>query len=379
MTRIRVGVIGCGEVTQIIHLPTLAQLADRFEVTALCDVSRTVVDGVADAWGVERRFEDPHALVAQPDVDVVLVANPDPFHAEATLAAIAAGQDVLVEKPMCLGLGECDDIVAAAETAGAIVQVGYMRRHAQALAEAKRALEQLGEIRFARVHDVIGHNHLIIERTSRVIRGDDIPPALHAAASDQRDALIEAAVGPLAPDVRGAYDLLLGLGSHDISAMRELLGLPHGVAYATARHAGTYVSATIDYGSYVCQYETGVDAIPRFDAHIEVYGSERVLRVQYDTPYVRNLPVRLSLLDANGRGGLVERAVHPEWGDPFVAEWLAFADSVTQRTQPGASAADFRHDLELFAAMVELMSADPAEMAVSASGPRELGPADDVT
>ena len=358
--RIRVGVVGCGEVTQIIHLPTLAQLADRFEVTALCDVSRTVLDGVADVWGVERRFEDLHALVAQSDVDVVLVANPDPFHAEATLAAIAAGKDVLVEKPMCLGVRECDAIVAAAERAEAIVQVGYMRRHAQALADAKRALDQLGEIRFARVHDVIGHNHLIIDRTSRVIRGD-VPPAVAAAASERREALIEEAVGVLPPDIRSAYDLLLGLGSHDISAMRELLGLPRGVAYATTRHAGTYLSATIDYGSYVCQYETGVDAIPRFDAHIEVYGSERVLRVQYDTPYVRNLPVRLTLLDANGRGGVVERAVHPEWGDPFVAEWLAFADSVTQRGQPGASATDFRHDLELFAAMVELMSADPVQ------------------
>ena len=117
--RIRVGVIGCGEVTQIIHLPTLAQLADRFEVTALCDISRTVLDGVAGAWGVERRTQDAGALAAAPDVDVVLVANPDQYHGDATLAAIAAGKDVLVEKPMCLGLRECDEIIAAADAAGA--------------------------------------------------------------------------------------------------------------------------------------------------------------------------------------------------------------------------------------------------------------------
>jgi predicted dehydrogenase len=360
-TRIRVGVVGCGEVSQIIHLPTLAQLGDRFEVTALCDVSRVVLDGVGDAWGVAKRFTDFTSLVEQPDVDVVLVANPDPYHADATLAAIAAGKDVLVEKPMCLGMRECDAIVAAAEAADAIVQVGYMRRHATALDEAKRALEGLGEIRFARVHDVIGHNHLIIERTSRVIRGSDVPPEVGTAAAEKRVALIEESVGQLPADVRSAYDLLLGLGCHDISAMRELLGLPRGVAYATTRHHGGYVSATIDYGSYVCQYETGVDAIPRFDAHIEVYGAERVLRIQYDTPYVRNLPVRLHLLDANDSGGVVEHTIHPTWGDPFVSEWLALAESVRHRRQPRASAADFRHDLELFGAMVELMSADTAE------------------
>jgi predicted dehydrogenase len=358
--RIRVGVVGCGEVAQIIHLPTLSQLADRFEVTALCDVSPTVLHGVGDAWGIAARVQDFHALVSRDDVDLVLVANPDAYHAEVTLAAIAAGKDVLVEKPMCLTLRECDEIVAAASAAGAVVQVGYMRRHAHALTEAKAALETLGEIRYARVHDFIGENRLIIERTSRVIRGRDVDPRVQAAAGERREALLAEALGPLASSAGGVYGLLLGLGSHDISAMRELLGTPEGVAYATTRHGGQYASAVIDYGSYVCHYETGVDAIPRFDAHIEVFGSERVLRVQYDTPYVRNLPIRLSITAANGRGGVEVTTVHPQWGDAFAAQWMALHDSVTQRSEPGASAADFRQDLELFGEMVELMAAaDP--------------------
>jgi predicted dehydrogenase len=359
-------VIGCGEVAQIIHLPTLAQLAGHYEVTALCDISREVLHGVGDAWGVERRVEDHRALAELPEIDAVLIANPDPWHADAALAAIAAGKDVLVEKPMCLGPRECDEIVAAAERAGAIVQVGYMRRHAPAMAEAKRVLAELGEIRFARVHDLIGFNHLIIERTSRVIRGDDVAAETVEATWARRRALVDEALGPLPRHVANAYDLLLGLGSHDISAMRELLGLPRGVAYAAARQNGAYVTASIDYGDFVCQYETGVDEIPRFDAHIEVFGARHKLRIQYDTPYVRNLPIRLTILEANGRGGSVERTVHPEWGDPFAAEWLAFHDGVTQRTQPGANAADFRHDLDLFADMVGLMTA--ADTALEPAG-----------
>src|SRR4051812_18583139 len=174
------------------------------------------------------------------------------------------------------------------------------------------------------------------------------------------EALIAEAIGPVPPTVGGVYGLLLGLGSHDISAMRELLGNPAGVAYATARHGGQYASAVIDYGSYVCQYETGVDDIPRFDPHLEVFGTARVLRVQYDTPYVRNLPIRLSVTAANGRGGVEVHTEHPEWGDAFTAEWLPLHDSIARRAEPSASPADFRRDLELFADMVELMAAaDP--------------------
>jgi predicted dehydrogenase len=355
--RLRIGAIGCGEVTQIVHLPTLAQLADHFDVTAVCDVDPFVLGAVGDAWGVEQRFSGFHELVQSPDVDAVLIANPDAYHAEAAMAAVAAGKDVLVEKPMCLAPRECDELVVAAEAAGAIVQVGYMRRHAPALAEARKELEDMGEIRYARVHDLIGQNHLIIERTSRVIRGSAPDPELAAAHAERRAALMHEAIGDVPPALLRAYGLLLGLGSHDLSAMRELLGRPHGVAYAAERHEGEYVTASIDYGAFLCQYETGVDFIPRFDAHIEVFGEHRTLRIQYDTPYVRNLPVRLIVLEANGRGGAVERRIHPEWGDPFVYEWLAFHDHVTRRTQPSASADDYRQDLELTGRMVELMAA----------------------
>jgi hypothetical protein len=136
--------------------------------------------------------------------------------------------------------------------------------------------------------------------------------------------------------------------------MRELLGMPQRVLYATQRRGGPYLTAAFDYGDYVCQFETGVDHIPRFDAHLEVYTADRILRVQYDTPYVRNLPIYLIITEANGKGGVTERVEHPTWGDPFVVEWEAFYDNTHHRT-PKTSAADFRQDLELFRDMITLM------------------------
>jgi predicted dehydrogenase len=117
-----------------------------------------------------------------------------------------------------------------------------------------------------------------------------------------------------------------------------------------------YLSAAFDYGSFVCHYETGIDQIARFDAGLEVYGAKQVLKVQYDTPYVRNLPIRLTVTETNERGGVIERTVHPAWGDPFVAEWQAFYDNIIHNRLPKTSAGDFRQDLELFKTMIGLMA-----------------------
>jgi predicted dehydrogenase len=355
MQRLRVGIVGCGEVTQIMHLPSLFQLAEQFTVTALCDVSQTVLQTVGEQWQIQKRYRNYQDLVSQDDVDAVLVANPDVYHAEVALATIAAGKHVLIEKPMCMTLREADEISAAQERAGVTVQVGYMRRYAPAFVEAVRLIPQLGNIRLARVHDVLGQNALIVGGTSRVIRGDDISPDVVAAGGRLRDERIAEAIGDAPAELGRAYGLLLGLSSHDLSAMRELLGMPQRVLYAAQRQGGLYLSAAFDYGGYVCQFETGIDNIPRFDAHLEVYGEQRVLRVQYDTPYVRNLPIRLSVTEANGQGGLVERAEHPAWGDAFVTEWQAFHTNVVERRQPKTPPADFRQDLELFRDMIALM------------------------
>jgi predicted dehydrogenase len=359
MERLRVGIVGCGEVAQIIHLPSLYRLVDRFQVTALCDVSQQVLDGVGDRWSVTKRFLRYQDLLDQPDVDVVLVASPHAYHTPVTLAGLDAGKHVLVEKPMSLSLAEADAVIAAQQQSGLVVQVGTMRRYAPAFLQACRTVAEWDEIHLARVHDVIGHNRLIIEKTSRVIRGNDIPPSVVEEGRALEQAGVKAAIGDAPADLRMAYMLMLGLSSHDLSAMRELLGMPKGVLQASQRRGGIYQTATFDYGSYVCQFDTGVDFIPRFDCFLEVYTTDKVLRVQYDTPYVVNLPIRLILTEANGENGVIQQEIHPSWGDAFVLEWEAFYDSVMNRQIPKTSPADFRLDLELFQWMIQAMRDEP--------------------
>jgi predicted dehydrogenase len=367
--KIRIGIVGCGEVTQIIHLPSLYQLGDQYEVTALCDISPKTLDGVGAHWSIEKRFGDYGDLVDRADVDAVLIANPPAYHTEVALAAIAAGKHVLIEKPMCITLAEADALIEAQQKAGVVVQVGYMRRYAPAFIEGCRLVKEMGAVRMARVHDLIGSNALIIRQSSRVIRGDDLSDAVKLDGRNRNAQSLQAALGDVTPSLRRLYSLLLGLSSHDLSAMREMLGMPSGILYAAWREdddplaervkpIGRYISAAFDYGSFICHFETGVDNIPRFDAHLQVFGDDQVIRIQYDTPYIRNLPVRLLVTESNGAGGVREEAIHPSWGDPFVAEWQAFHANVSQGKTPKSDSADYRQDLELFLGIVQCVQRD---------------------
>src|SRR5688572_17720150 len=98
MRRVRVGLVGLGEVAQVTHLPVLEQMRERYEVGAICDISPTLLRVVGDRYGVARRYISFEELAEQPDLDAVFVLNSNEYHADATVAAARRGKHVLVEK-----------------------------------------------------------------------------------------------------------------------------------------------------------------------------------------------------------------------------------------------------------------------------------------
>ncbi len=96
----RIGVVGCGLIAQVMHLPYLAELTDRFEIAALCDLSSQVVSGCGARYGVARTFTRWEEMLDEP-LDAVLVATSGD-HAPIAIAAAEAGRHVFVEKPMAL-------------------------------------------------------------------------------------------------------------------------------------------------------------------------------------------------------------------------------------------------------------------------------------
>lgn len=355
MQKVRVGVIGLGEVGQIIHLPILQALSDRYEIAALCDISPSLLQLMGERYGVEKLCADAHDLTAQPELDAVFVLNSDEYHTECVLSALAQGKHVLVEKPMCLTHSEADSIIAARDKAGVQVMVGYMRRFAPAFLQAVEEVRKLDNINYARVRDIIGPNRMMIDQSSNVYRPNDYPAGALEDRRERAARLVREAIGEAADDLGQTYRLLCGLSSHDLSAMRELLGMPSGVLAAARGQNGRFLNVLFEYPGFYASFETGVDSQRRFDAHLEVYGDSKSLRVQYDTPYIRHLPTTLHIHETEGEA-YNESQIRPTFKDPYTHELEYFHGVVTQGLSPKTSPEDYKQDLDLFGMIIRALS-----------------------
>jgi predicted dehydrogenase len=139
---LRVGLIGSGWYGKI-DLLRLIQVAP-VEVVSLCDVDSRMVSGAADVVAARqasrkrpRTYADYREMLAERDLDVVLVGTPDHWHALPTIAALQSGAHVWVQKPISVDIVEGQAMVAAARKYGRTVQVGTQRRSTPHLIEAR--------------------------------------------------------------------------------------------------------------------------------------------------------------------------------------------------------------------------------------------------
>jgi predicted dehydrogenase len=352
LTKVKVGVIGLGEVSQIIHLPILRTLSNQFEISALCDISPQLLDVLGEEYGVHNLYTDALELTKQNDLDLVMVLNSDEYHTECVLSAIKNKKHVFVEKPVCLNLAEADEIIKARDEANVQVMVGYMRRYAPAFTQAVEEVKKLEKINYVRVRDIIGENRLMIEQSSKVHRFNDIPEAAINDKWNRGKEMVKVALGDVPDELYNTYRLLCGLSSHDLSAMRELIGVPKRVVSAV--QWSSFITAVFEYDGFYTVFETGVDKQRRFDAHLEVYSPTKSLKVQYDTPYIRHLPTNLHINETID-DTYQETVVRPTFKDPYTHELEYLYDVVTKGIKPKTSIEDYKEDLKLFKEIIEVL------------------------
>ncbi len=124
---LRVGILGCGPIAQFAHLES-AQKGRNVVLHAVCDADEGLARRFGGFYDAARTYFDYDAMLADPDLEAVVIATSDAFHVPAALKALDAGKHVLCEKPIGLGIEEVEALARRVRQSGLVLQVGHMLR-----------------------------------------------------------------------------------------------------------------------------------------------------------------------------------------------------------------------------------------------------------
>jgi predicted dehydrogenase len=134
-----VAVVGCG--IGRAHIAGYRSHPGKFHVLALCDIDEKGLAALGDEFSIPRRAKSIDDVLRMGDVDIVDICTPPALHVAQTLAALAAGKEVVCEKPLAGSLAEIDRIIAAeAQAAGRVMPI-FQYRYGNGLQQAKRVIE----------------------------------------------------------------------------------------------------------------------------------------------------------------------------------------------------------------------------------------------
>ncbi len=348
---LKVGIVGCGGIAQMMHLPTLAERPDRFQGTALADLSEKTLNAVGDRYGVRARFKDGRDLARHDEVEAILLLASG-CHREAVLDLLGPRKPVFVEKPLAFSLPETEEVARAVREAGVPFMVGYHKRFDPAYLRARRAVQQMRDLRFVEV--TVLHPDDAAYRTHHALlpaRDDPQPPRPEredVAATHERvmrgafKGCVDRIVGDKAPPHHrvGAYILFDSL-IHDIDAVRGVLGDPEAVVSAHVWRDGLAQTSVTRFAHDVRASLSwvSVPGLKHYEETLRFVGNETRVTLVFPSPYIRHAPTPLTIERMDGEELVVENLT-VSYEEAFRAELHHFHEAVRSGTPPAPSLED---------------------------------------
>jgi len=347
MARLRVGVIGCGTVAQIMWLPNLRELDDHFELKAICDVSPGLVESLQSYYNVSHGFLDYRDLIAD-NLDAVIVLTPG-SHAAAAIAAMEAGKHVMVEKPMCFTLREADTMIATSQRCGTRLMVAYMKRYDPGYRHASELVRAMDQLRYVQIN-VLHPSEQLYFAHHRLKRFNDVPAEKTQALQGELDRLVVEAIGPVSERMRFLYfDVFLGSMIHDINALRGILGSPSETLFTTIWPDDvTYPTITT-----VLAYQGGprvvftwsyLTELRDYFEELAFLGESSRVRIQFPSPFLKHFPTPVEVQGME-HGAEWRKRTNVSYAEAFKEELLHFHDCLSRGEEPLTNGADGREDI----------------------------------
>lgn len=346
-TQKRVGVIGCGLIAQVMHLPYLAELSDRFEIAALCDVSDEVVQACARRYNVSRTFTRAEDLLEEP-LDAVMVLIPGD-HAPIAIAAADRGINVFVEKPMAVSAAQCAEMIRAAEAAGVCLMVGTMKRYDPAYERFVELVPKLEDPRLVRVETLESPlepyvAHYPLERAAS-------PPAPELMAqweAEERPHLDLALDSDPDAATRFVYrNILLDNLVHEFNMLRGAFGEPTEVCYASLDPKS--IAVHLRFGDLNCHLSwVDLPGIARYKQQVGLYGPDERIVLTLPSPFLRSAPTFLTVERGEpGGADAWSREEVVSYEEAFKRELEEFHDALVSGRAPRTPGEDGLRDLLL--------------------------------
>jgi predicted dehydrogenase len=153
MRKMKVGIIGTGQIAKSVHIPGYLKRASEVEIVAVANPNIEKAKKIAAEFRIPNVFQSYEEMLIQCELDAVSVCTPNKFHAPATIAALKSGCHVFCEKPPALTTEEAIRMAETAKEAGKILTFNFHYRHSTEVATIKRFVDagELGEIYAVRV------------------------------------------------------------------------------------------------------------------------------------------------------------------------------------------------------------------------------------
>jgi predicted dehydrogenase len=337
----------------MMHLPTLAERPDLFQIVALADTNKETLDAVGERYKVARRHLDYRTLLEDTEVEAVLLLASG-SHVAPAIHTLESKKHLFVEKPLAFTQREIESIAAARPKGPGtpVLMVGVHKRYDPAVAKAKELVGKLGSLRYVQV--TVLHPDDGAYRTHHAVL--PIPAAPKAkepeAAGDARTAhevtqggsarAIAEIAGADAPvDARVAAFIATTSLIHDINLVRGILGEPEAVVSAHVWRGGLAQSSVTRFANdvHVNMSWVSVPALQNYEESVRFVGNECRVSLVFPSPYLRHFPTVLEVERMDGEHLVVERHT-ATYEEAFRVELYHFRDCVLGGKAPATGIDD---------------------------------------
>jgi predicted dehydrogenase len=175
---LRIGVLGCGPISQIAHFDA-SRKARNAELYAVCDAAEDLLAKAAAIHSPRATYRSFDDMLADPQVEAVIIGVADQYHVPLCLKAVAAGKHVLVEKPLGVNIEECEALRQQVNQSKLIFQIGNNRRFDPGIAFAHKFIrEEIGQL--------MAFKSWYCDSTSRYTMTDNLQPIPFTSAKARR-------------------------------------------------------------------------------------------------------------------------------------------------------------------------------------------------